>query len=108
MNVVKSSSKLTGAFITLYRTPRQGEYDNRFLPDNYVFKRWNYMYNPMINKRINDSGLANTAELQGEGFQSWSKNLSWQIQLSNSQKFPEFESQSLAETFSIYEERCVT
>ena len=57
------------------------------------------MYNPMINKRINDSGLANTAELQGEGFQSWSKNLSWQIQLSNSQKYPEFEAQSLAETF---------
>ena len=99
MNIVKSSSKLTGAFITLYRTPRQGEYDNRFLPDNYVFKRWNYMYNPMINKRINDSGLANTADLQGEGFQSWSKNLSWQIQLSNSQKYPEFECQSLAETF---------
>ena len=99
MNIVKSASKLTGAFITLYRTPRNGEFDGRFLPDNYVFKRWNYMYNPMINKRINDSGLADTPALQGEGFQSWSKNLSWQIQLSNSQKYPEFECQSLAETF---------
>eukprot|EP00438_Fugacium_kawagutii_P002704 Skav218913 [mRNA] locus=scaffold328:477365:481013:- [translate_table: standard] len=99
MNIVKSSSKLTGAFITLYRAPRTGEFDNRLLPDNYVFKRWNYMYNPMINKRINNSGLADTDALQGEGFQSWSKNLSWQIQLSNSQKYPEFEAQSLAETF---------
>eukprot|EP00438_Fugacium_kawagutii_P004179 Skav215911 [mRNA] locus=scaffold226:34146:36774:- [translate_table: standard] len=99
MNIVKSSSKLTGAFITLYRTPRDGLFDARFLPDNYVYKRWNYFYNPAINKRINNSGLANTPALQGEGFQSWSKNLSWQIQLSNSQKYPEFESQSLAETF---------
>ena len=106
MNIVKSSSKLTGAFITLYRdirtgnsVPPDGKFDGRYLPDNYVYKRWNYFYNPMINKRINDSGLADTAELQGEGFQSWSKNLSWQIQLSNSQKYPEFEAQTLAETF---------
>eukprot|EP00438_Fugacium_kawagutii_P020233 Skav232470 [mRNA] locus=scaffold2877:130252:132528:- [translate_table: standard] len=99
MNIVKSSSKLTGAFITLYRAPRTGLFDARYLPDNYVFKRWNYMYNPMINKRINNSGLADTDDLKGEGFQSWSKNLSWQIQLSNSQKYPEFEAQSLAETF---------
>eukprot|EP00438_Fugacium_kawagutii_P013146 Skav233650 [mRNA] locus=scaffold2779:835808:838988:+ [translate_table: standard] len=99
MNIVKSSSKLTGAFITLYRTPRTGTFDARYLPDNYVYKRWNYMYNPMINKRISNSGLANTDALRGEGFQAWSKNLSWQIQLSNSQKYPEFESQSLAETF---------
>eukprot|EP00438_Fugacium_kawagutii_P011665 Skav232199 [mRNA] locus=scaffold3716:120973:123676:- [translate_table: standard] len=99
MNIVKSSSKLTGAFITLYRAPRTGTFDQRFLPDNYVFKRWNYMYNPMITKRINNSGAADTDALQGEGFQSWSRNLSWQIQLSNSQKYPEFEAQSLSETF---------
>ena len=83
MNIVKSFSKLTGAFITLYRDirtgnsePVDGKFDGRYLPDNYVFKRWNYFYNPMINKRINDSGLADTAELLGEGFQLWSKNLS--------------------------------
>eukprot|EP00438_Fugacium_kawagutii_P017838 Skav201727 [mRNA] locus=scaffold311:665528:668862:+ [translate_table: standard] len=106
MNIVKSSSKLTGAFITLYRNIRTGdgltdagEFQGRYLPDNYVFKRWNYFYNPMINKRINNSGLADTDALKGEGFQAWSKNLSWQIQLSNSQKYPEFECQSLAETF---------
>eukprot|EP00438_Fugacium_kawagutii_P036448 Skav213609 [mRNA] locus=scaffold1971:127708:131034:+ [translate_table: standard] len=99
MNIVKSSSQLTGAFITLYRTPRDGLFDARFLPDNCVYKRWNYFYNPIINKRINNSGLADTDDLQGEGFQSWSKNLSWQIQLSNSQKYPEFEAQSLSETF---------
>ena len=99
MNIVKSSSKLTGAFITLYRPPRNGSFDARYLPDNYVFKRWNYFYNPMINGRINDSGLANTDALQGKGFQDYGRNLSWQIQLGNSQKYPEFESQSLAETF---------
>ena len=53
----------------------------------------------MINKRVSNSGAANTDALQGGGFQAWSKNLSWQIQLSNSQKYPEFECQSLAETF---------
>ena len=106
MNIVKSSSKLTGAFITLYRNIRAGdgntkvgEFQGRYLPDNYVFKRWNYFYNPMINKRVSNSGLANTNALQGGGFQAWSKNMSWQIQLSNSQKYPEFEAQSLAETF---------
>ena len=35
----------------------------------------------------------------GEGFQDYTRNLSWQIQLSNAQKYPEFESQSLSETF---------
>ena len=99
MNIVKSSSKLTGAFITLFRAPRNGEFDGRYLPENYVYKRFNYFYNPMINKRINNSGLADTDALKGEGFQAWSKNLSWQIQLSNSQKYPEFECQSLSETF---------
>ena len=99
MNIVKSSSKLTGAFITLFRTPRSGTKDNMFLPDNYVFKRFNYFYNPMIYGRINDHGAANTDELQGKGFADYTRNLSWQIQLSNSQKYPEFESQTLSETF---------
>lgn len=65
MNIVKSSSKLTGAFITLFRTPRSGEELNRYLPDNYVYKRWNYFYNPMIYGRINDTGNADTNDLQG-------------------------------------------
>eukprot|EP00438_Fugacium_kawagutii_P027025 Skav232523 [mRNA] locus=scaffold1096:1064435:1067232:+ [translate_table: standard] len=99
MNIVKSSSKLTGAFITLYREPRSGLKDGKFLPDNYVYKRWNYFYNPMIYGRINDHGAANTNELQGKGFQDSTRNLSWQIQLSNSQKYPEFEAQTLSETF---------
>ena len=96
MQIVKSSSKLTGAFITLYRPPRQGTdpITDYFHPDNYAFKRWNYFYNPMINSRINTSGAVN-----GEGFQDYTRNLSWQIQLSNAQKYPEFESQSLSETF---------
>ena len=96
MQIVKSASKLTGAFITLYRPPRQGldPITNYYHPDNYAYKRWNYFYNPMINSRVNTLG-ADT----GEGFQDYTRNLSWQIQLSNAQKYPEFESQSLSETF---------
>ena len=96
MQIVKSASKLTGAFITLYRPPRQGldPVTNFYHPDNYAYKRWNYFYNPMINSRINTSGA-----VDGEGFQAYQSNLSWQIQLSNAQKYPEFESQTLSETF---------
>ena len=96
MQIVKSASKLMGAFITLYRTKRTGEREGYFMPDNYVYKRWNYFYNPMINSRINTSSDGN---IEGEGFQDYTRNLSWQIQLSNAQKYPEFESQSLSETF---------
>ena len=96
MQIVKSASKLMGAFITLYRPPRAGldPVTQYFHPDNYAFKRWNYFYNPMINSRINTRG-----GIDGEGFQDYTRNLSWQIQLSNAQKYPEFESQSLSETF---------
>ena len=98
MQIVKSASKLMGAFITLYRPPREGRdpVTDYFHPDNYAFKRWNYFYNPMINSRINTSSDGNVL---GEGFQDYTRNLSWQIQLSNAQKYPEFESQSLSETF---------
>ena len=53
MNVVKSASKLNGAFITFYRAQRgnhlvAGKEDNYYLPDNYVHKRFNYFYNPMM------------------------------------------------------------
>ena len=98
MNIVKSASKLSGAFITLYRAPRTGELRNRYLPDNYVFKRWNYFYNPMINGEINDVGAANTDALQGKGFADHTRQLSWQLQV-QSTKYPEFEAQSLSETF---------
>ena len=98
MNIVKSASKLSGAFITLYRAPRTGEWRNRYLPDNYVYKRWNYFYNPMINGEINDVGAANTDALQGKGFADHSRQLSWQMQI-QSTKYPEFEAQSLSETF---------
>ena len=98
MQIVKSGSKLIGAFITLYRPPRQGlDPDTGFFhPDNYAYKRWNYFYNPMINSKINTSsdGL-----FVGQGFQDYTRNLSWQIQLSNAQKYPEFEAQSLSGTF---------
>ena len=98
MQIVKSASKLMGAFITLYRPPRAGvdPVTNYFHPDNYAYKRWNYFYNPMINSIINTSSDGNVA---GEGFQDYTRNLSWQIQLSNAQKYPEFEAQSLSETF---------
>ena len=99
MNIVKSASKLSRAFITLYRTPRSGEDFGRYLPDNYVYKRWNYFYNPMINGRINDVGDGPTDDnLQGQGFADHSRQLSWQMQI-QSTKYPEFEAQSLSETF---------
>jgi len=96
MNIVKSASKLSNAFITLYREKRQGTRYGQFLPDNYLHKRWNYFYNPMINSEINDG--FDGALVPGQGFQDFTRNLSYIIQVGN-KKFPEFESQSLAEAW---------
>ena len=96
MNIVKSASKLSNAFITLYREKKTGTRYGQFLPDNYVHKRWNYFYNPMINSEINDG--FDGALVEGQGFQDFTRNLSWQLQVGN-KKFPEFECQSLAEAF---------
>ena len=99
MNIVKSASKLSNAFITFYRTPRSFERYSNFLVDGYVHKRWNYFYNPMINSEINDGPLADTLPAQeGKGFQDYSRNLSWQLQVA-SRKYPEFECQSLSEAW---------
>ena len=99
MNIVKSASKLTNAFITLYRTPKTGERYNNYRVDNYVHKRWNYFYNPMINGEINDGGNPEgNPEEAGKGFQDYSRNLSWQMQIAT-KKYPEFECQSLSEAF---------
>ena len=99
MNIVKSASKLTNAFITLYRTPRGGSRYGYYLPDNYVSKRWNYFYNPMINSEINDGPLAETVPLQaGKGFADSSRALTYQLQIA-SKKYPEFEVSSLSEAF---------
>ena len=99
MNIVKSASKLSTAFITLYRTPRGGERYANFLVDNYVHKRWNYFDNPMINGEINDGPDPDNVPLQqGKGFADSSRALSWQIQVAN-KKWPEFECQSLSEAF---------
>ena len=57
MNIVKPASKLNACFITLYRPPRAGtdpQNTNYYRQDNYIYKRWNYFYNPMINSRIFD------------------------------------------------------
>ena len=101
MNVVKSSSKLNGMFITLYRTQRgahltNGEEDGKYVSDNYIYKRWNYFYNPMINTRLNDHGTGATGANRGFGFANKNLNISWQVQVHN-KKYPEFESQSLSE-----------
>ena len=96
MNIVKSASKLSNAFITLYREKKTGARYGQFLPDNYVHKRWNYFYNPMINSEINDG--FDGAVVEGQGFQDFTRNLSWQMQVGN-KKFPEFECQSLSEAF---------
>ena len=100
MNVVKSASKLNGAFITFYRMQRgnhltNGKEDNYYLPDNYVNKRFDYFYNPMINSRFNDRGVNATGDDAGYGFADKNYNISWQLQIAK--KYPEFESQSLAE-----------
>ena len=101
MNVVKSASKLNGCFITFYRAQRgnhlvAGKEDNYYLPDNYVNKRFNYFYNPMIISRFNDRGYGATGDDRGFGFADKNYNISWQLQIAN-KKYPEFESQSLAE-----------
>ena len=71
MNIVKSASKLSHAFITLYRTPLAGERYNNYRPDNYLHKRWNYFYNTMINSEINDGLNPNTVpEEQGKDLQT--------------------------------------
>ena len=81
MNIVKSASKLNGCFTTLYRPPRAGvDADNKnyYRHDNYIYKRWNYFYNPMINSRIFDGfnpdavdgdGNLTRAQFRGKGFQ---------------------------------------
>ena len=103
MNIVKSASKLNGCFITLYRPPRAGvdaDNNNYYRHDNYIYKRWNYFYNPMINSRIFDGfnpDGAGRERFRGKGFQNPELDLTWQLQINNT-KYPEFECQSMAET----------
>ena len=96
MNIVKSASKLSTAFITLYRPKLTGTRYGYFRPSNYLHKRYNYLYNPMINSEINDG--YDGALVEGKGFQDYSRNVSYQLQISN-KKYPEFECQSLSEAF---------
>ena len=99
MNIVKSASKLSNAFITLYRAPKTGLRYGYFRPDNYLHKRWNYFYNTMINSEINDGGNPNTnPEEVGQGFSDSTRALSWQLQVAN-KKFPEKECESLSEAW---------
>ena len=70
--------------MTLYRQKKQGRY-GQFL----------HFYNPMISE-INDG--FDGALVAGQGFQDFSRNLSWQIQVGN-KKWPEVECQSLSEAF---------
>ena len=98
-NLVKSASKLSTAFITLYRPKQIGTRYGYFRPSNYLHKRYNYLYNPMINSEINDGfDTATNTAIEGKGFQDYSRNLSWQLQVAN-KKYPEFECQSLSEAF---------
>ena len=99
MNIVKSAFKLTNAFVSLYRQPRGGEVYANYLVDKYVYKRWNYFYDPMINGQINDGGDPENIPAQaGKGFADSSPALAYQLQV-QSRKFPEFEVQSLSEPF---------
>ena len=93
MNIVKSASKLNGCFITLYRPPRAGvdaDNHNYYRHDNYIYKRWNYFYNPMINSRIFDGPDADgdgRAAYQGNGFQHPELDLTLHLQINN-KKYP--------------------
>ena len=103
MNIVKSANKLNGIFLTFYRPQRgahltDGKLDGKYIADNYMYKQWNYFYNPMINSRFFDRGVGATGDNAGYGFQDKNENITWQISISN-KKYPEFESQSLAEHF---------
>ena len=99
MNIVKSASKLSNAFITLYRAPKTGLRYGYFRPDNYLHKRWNYFYNTMINSEISDGGDPdNNPEEVGQGFSDSTRALSWQLQVAN-KKFPEKECESLSEAW---------
>ena len=99
MNIVKSASKLSNAFITLYRQPKTGLRYGYFRPDNYLHKRWNYFYNTMINSEINDGGDPNNnPEEVGQGFSDSTRALSWQLQVAN-KKIPEKECDSLSEAW---------
>eukprot|EP00438_Fugacium_kawagutii_P002276 Skav227369 [mRNA] locus=scaffold2373:103803:107225:+ [translate_table: standard] len=99
MNIVKSASKLSHAFITLYRTPKTGLRYGYFRPDNYLHKRWNYFYNTMINSEINDGMNPGTnPEEVGQGFADSTRALSWQMQIGN-KKYPEFNAESLSEAW---------
>ena len=99
MNIVKSASKLSNAFIILYRAPKTGLRYGYFRPDNYLHKRWNYFYNTMINSEINDGGDPdNNPEEVGQGFADSTRALSWQLQVAK-KKFPEKECESLAEAW---------
>ena len=98
INIVKSASKLSNAFITLYRAPKTGLRYGYFRPDNYLHKRWNYFYNTMINSEINDGGNPALPEQQGQGFSDSTRALSWQLQVAN-KKFPEKECESLSEAW---------
>ena len=100
MNIVKSASKLTNAFITLYRSPRGGSRYGYYMPDNYIYKRWNYFYNPMINGEINDGPAADTVSHYNKekGLLTTVGHLLTNFKSAN-KKFPEFEVQSLSEAF---------
>ena len=95
MKIVKPASKLNGCFITLYRAPRAGvdvDNNNYSRHENYIYKRWNYFYNPMINSRIFDGfdpDGAGRERFQGKGFQNPELDLTCQLQITN---------QSMAET----------
>ena len=98
MNIVKSASKLSTAFFTLYREKKSGKRYGQFRPSNYIHKRC-FFYNNMINSEINDGNNIHTGDLKaGQGFQDFTRNLSWQFQVGK-KKFAEFECQSLSEAF---------
>ena len=59
------------------------------------------MVNSRFNVKFSDRDLNATGANAGFGFDDKNYNISWQLQIAN-QKYPEFESQSLAEHISMH------
>ena len=91
LNVVKSATRLDGLFVTLYRKPRAGK-----VMEQYLYKKWNYFYNPMINYRPFSDGVGATGNDVGYGFANENLDLTFDVMLGN-KRYPEMASTSLSE-----------
>ena len=99
LNIVKSATRLDGMFVTLYRKPRTEaifSMNNESRFDRYIFKKWNYFYNPMINYPAFSNGTGATGNEVGYGYANKNLDLTFDVLLGN-KRYPEVASSSLSE-----------